>query len=198
MRSVGLLVWSLMVSSTAAFAGLRHSSVLRPASCTVLSAEAGVSRREALGSALAVGLVLPWGKTAASAAEEGVTKGGVKYKVQAPGKSAYRARVGDLVAIRFRGQYKDSVFDDILDNTEPFYFRLGSGAVLKGIEDAVQEMPVGAKWELEIPGDLAFGSAGRGASPGKPRIPPGATINYILELSGIPGREEDLIDVIGD
>ena len=59
-------------------------------------------------------------------------------------------------------------------------------------------MKPGAVFEMEIPGDLAFGVAGRGASPGKPRIPPGATVYYVLELSGVPGKEEDLIDVIGD
>ena len=59
-------------------------------------------------------------------------------------------------------------------------------------------MESGARWKLTIPPELAFGVAGRGASPGKPRIPPGATVEYILELTGIPGKEEDLIDIIGD
>lgn len=57
---------------------------------------------------------------------------------------------------------------------------------------------VGSKWKLVIPGELAFGVGGRGASPGKPRIPPNAEVEYILEIAGLPGKEEDLIEIIGD
>jgi hypothetical protein len=70
--------------------------------------------------------------------------------------------------------------------------------VPQGIEEAVLLMPVGAIWKLEIPGALAFGEAGRGASPGKARIPPNAAVQYVLELAGLPGKEEDLFYVIGD
>lgn len=44
-------------------------------------------------------------------------------------------------------------------------------------------------------GDLAFGAKGRSASPGKPRIPAGATVEYELSLVGLPGRETELIDL---
>jgi peptidylprolyl isomerase len=68
----------------------------------------------------------------------------------------------------------------------------------QGIDEAVQLMPVGAIWKVSIPGNLAFGQAGRGASPGKPRIAPMATVEYVLELAGLPGKEVDLMEVIGD
>lgn len=44
-------------------------------------------------------------------------------------------------------------------------------------------------------GELAFGKKGRGASPGKPRIPPMATVEYDLTLVGLPGREPEIIDL---
>lgn len=59
-------------------------------------------------------------------------------------------------------------------------------------------MRIGEQWEMEIPGDLAFGKKGRSASPGKGRIPPDATVTYLLEIVSLPGKEEELIDVIGD
>lgn len=55
-------------------------------------------------------------------------------------------------------------------------------------------MNVGDVYELTLPGDLAFGTKGRRASAGKPSIPPNATVNYTLELSTIPGKEEELLE----
>jgi peptidylprolyl isomerase len=47
-------------------------------------------------------------------------------------------------------------------------------------------------------GNLAFGSKGRPASAGKPRIPSDATIVFQVEMVGLPGREPELIELIGD
>ena len=46
--------------------------------------------------------------------------------------------------------------------------------------------------------NLAFGPKGRPASAGKPRIPGDAIILFEVEMVGLPGREEELIDLIGD
>ena len=45
---------------------------------------------------------------------------------------------------------------------------------------------------------MAFGKEGRRASAGKPRIPADATIVFDVELIAIPGKEEELINLIGD
>lgn len=47
-------------------------------------------------------------------------------------------------------------------------------------------------------GELAFGKKGRPASAGKPRIPGDATITFDVEMVGLPGREVELIELIGD
>jgi peptidylprolyl isomerase len=47
-------------------------------------------------------------------------------------------------------------------------------------------------------GNLAFGQKGRPASAGKPRIPADQTIIFELEVVGLPGREQELIELIGD
>lgn len=39
--------------------------------------------------------------------------------------------VGDLVGVRFKGSYKDVVFDNLFDSPQPYFYRVGSSAVLK-------------------------------------------------------------------
>lgn len=45
---------------------------------------------------------------------------------------------------------------------------------------------------------MAFGPKGRPSSAGKPRIQADATIVFEVEMVGLPGREPELIDLIGD
>ena len=51
---------------------------------------------------------------------------------------------------------------------------------------------------LFLQGNLAFGSKGRPASAGKPRIPGDTTIVFDVEMVGLPGKEPELIELIGD
>ena len=51
---------------------------------------------------------------------------------------------------------------------------------------------------MKFQGELAFGKKGRPASAGKPRIPADATIVFDLEMVGLPGKEPELIELIGD
>ena len=46
--------------------------------------------------------------------------------------------------------------------------------------------------------DMAFGKKGRPASAGKPRIPGDAVITFDVEMVGLPGKEVELIELIGD
>lgn len=67
----------------------------------------------------------------------------------------------------------------------------------QGIDEAVQLMHVGDVYDLTLPPSLAFGKKGRRASAGKPSIPPDAQIDFTLELSSIPGKEDELLEVVG-
>lgn len=106
--------------------------------------------------------------------------------------------LGDLVGIRFKGAYNGVVFDNLFEASTPYFYRVGSGAVLKGIEETILLMRVGDVFDITIPGPLAFGQKGRRASPGKPAIPPNATVNYTVELSTIPGKEDELLEGLED
>jgi len=164
-----------------------------------LEAEGGMSRRDALlktAGLLSVGLVVgsTGGLPLLKRAGAETLPSGLTYEVLEKGNGPV-PQVGELAAIRFTGAYKDNVFDDLYKTKEPLYFRVGGNTLLKGIEEAVKVMKVGDRWKLIIPGELAFGAKGRSASPGKPRIPPMAAVEYDLKLVALPGRETEILDL---
>jgi len=156
-----------------------------------------VTRKDFLQVAIASSaacLVIP----RANAEGETVTlPSGVSYEIKKTGKGPLPGR-GELAAIRFSAYAGNNKIDDIFETPEPYYTRVGSGAMLKGVEEILPLMRVGDRWKLTIPGKLAFGQKGRPASAGKPRIPADATIIFEVEIVGLPGREEELIELIGD
>ena len=166
----------------------------------VRPAAAGVTqpgRREVLtaaASASLLGLARP-----VLAADELTTKSGVKYTVETAGNGGGKPVVGDLIAIRFKCslQKTGQVIDDILGSPEPYYYRVGSGQVLPAVEEAVVMMRSGDKWNLTVPPTLGFGTKGRSASPGKPRVPGDAILDFTLELVAVPGKDEEMLEELG-
>jgi len=75
---------------------------------------------------------------------------GVSYEVLKKG-SGPKPEKGELVAIRFSAYAGDNKIDDIFDTPEPYYTRLGSGGLLKGVEETLPLMVVGDRWRLSIP-----------------------------------------------
>mmetsp|Transcript_9357 Transcript_9357/g.13931 ORF Transcript_9357/g.13931 Transcript_9357/m.13931 type:complete len:202 (+) Transcript_9357:238-843(+) len=135
-------------------------------------------------------------------AEEGSSvtlPSGTTYDVIKTGEGP-RPTIGELAAIRFRAEVKQTgnKIDDIFDTPEPYYTRVGSGGLLKGVEEVLPKMRVGDRYMITVPTNMAFGPKGRPASAGKPRIPGDAIINFEVEMVGLPGRETELIDLIGD
>ena len=84
----------------------------------------------------------------------------------------------DRVKVHYTGTFLDGkVFDSSVERGSPAVF--GVTQVIKGWTEALQLMPVGSKWKLYIPYDLAYGTQDRGS------IPPYSTLVFEVELLGI-------------
>eukprot|EP00559_Dactyliosolen_fragilissimus_P006373 CAMPEP_0184856564 /NCGR_PEP_ID=MMETSP0580-20130426/1758_1 /TAXON_ID=1118495 /ORGANISM="Dactyliosolen fragilissimus" /LENGTH=202 /DNA_ID=CAMNT_0027351667 /DNA_START=79 /DNA_END=687 /DNA_ORIENTATION=+ len=123
---------------------------------------------------------------------------GTSYVITKPGDGP-KPDIGEMAAIRFKANVKGgNQIDDIFDKPEPYYTRIGSGGLIKGVEEVLPKMRVGDRFFITVPTSMAFGPKGRPASAGKPRIPGDAIIEFEVEMVGLPGKETELIELIGD
>lgn len=116
---------------------------------------------------------------AENAKKEGVktTPSGLQYKVIKEGKGAIPTD-SSTVKVNYKGTLIDGTqFDSSYDRKEPTTFR--ANQVIKGWTEALTMMPVGSKWELYIPQELAYGAREAG------QIKPFSTLIFEVELVGI-------------
>lgn len=112
--------------------------------------------------------------------KEGVvtTPSGLQYKIITEGKGAIPAD-SSKVKVNYKGTLIDGTeFDSSYKHNEPATFR--ANQVIKGWTEALTMMPVGSKWELYIPYDLAYGSRETGG-----QIKPFSTLIFEVELLSI-------------
>ncbi|MDR7345274.1 MAG: FKBP-type peptidyl-prolyl cis-trans isomerase [Pantoea sp.] len=115
-----------------------------------------------------------------NAQREGVnsTESGLQFRVINQGTGAIPSRQ-DHVRVHYTGKLIDgTVFDSSVARGEPAEFPVSG--VIAGWIEALTLMPVGSKWELTIPHNLAYGERGAGAS-----IPPFSTLVFEVELLDI-------------
>ena len=117
---------------------------------------------------------------AANKSKEGVITlpSGLQYKILKEGTGP-KPTAADTVTVNYRGTLINGTeFDSSYKRNEPATF--GVGQVIKGWTEALQLMPVGSKWQLFIPSDLAYGERSPGAE-----IGPNSTLIFDVELLSI-------------
>jgi FKBP-type peptidyl-prolyl cis-trans isomerase FklB len=104
------------------------------------------------------------------------TDSGLQYKILKAGKGV-RPKATDVVTVTYRASFVNGAEFENSGNTP---FTTPVNGVIEGWKEALQLMDVGAKWQLFIPPDLAYGAEG---SP--PTIGPNTTLVFELELLSI-------------
>ncbi|HZD93468.1 MAG TPA: FKBP-type peptidyl-prolyl cis-trans isomerase, partial [Candidatus Sulfotelmatobacter sp.] len=120
---------------------------------------------------------------AANKTKEGVVTlpSGLQYKILKQGDGPKPA-AADSVVCSYRGTLINGTeFDSSYKRGQPATFPVSG--VIKGWTEALQLMPVGSKWQLFIPSDLAYGPRGAGGV-----IGPSATLIFEVELISIQSK----------
>ncbi len=121
---------------------------------------------------------------AANKTQEGVVTlpSGLQYKILKEGTGP-KPTASDSVVCNYRGTLLNNTeFDSSYKRGQPATLRVSG--VIKGWTEALQLMPVGSKWQLFVPAELAYGQR----APGGP-IGPNATLVFEIELLSIQPKD---------
>ncbi|XP_046420661.1 peptidyl-prolyl cis-trans isomerase FKBP2 [Neodiprion virginianus] len=108
---------------------------------------------------------------------------GIKKRVD---KCKVKSKKGDTLYVHYVGTLEDGTeIDSSYIYGEPLPVTLGYRQVIKGWEQGLMGMCEGEKRKLVIPPDLAYGTPGA-----LPKVPPNATVIFIIELIKLVPKEE--------
>jgi FKBP-type peptidyl-prolyl cis-trans isomerase FklB len=108
---------------------------------------------------------------------------GLQYRIEKEGNGPKPAP-GDKVTCNYSGTLIDGKeFDSSYKRGQPVTFSVGE--IIKGWNEALQLMPVGSKWQLFVPPDLAYGERGAGQD-----IGPNSTLIFEVELLSIAPKTD--------
>jgi FKBP-type peptidyl-prolyl cis-trans isomerase FklB len=122
---------------------------------------------------------------AANRSKDGVATlpSGLQYRILTEGTGPKPAAT-DSVVCNYRGTLINGTeFDSSYKRGQPATFPVTG--VIKGWTEALQLMPVGSKWQLFIPSEMAYGERGAG-----PQISAGATLIFEVELLSIQAKDK--------
>lgn len=104
-----------------------------------------------------------------------ITDSGLQYEVLEEGDGPTPSD-SDRVRVHYHGTLIDgTVFDSSVDRGEPAVF--GVNQVIPGWTEALKLMPVGSKWKIYLPAELAYGESGAGG-----QIGPNSVLIFEVEL----------------
>jgi FKBP-type peptidyl-prolyl cis-trans isomerase len=104
---------------------------------------------------------------------------GLQYKILKPA-GGKKPAIDDTIICHYRGIRLDGTeFYNSYTQNQPTTFAV-KGGVIQGWSEALQLMPVGSKWQLFVPPQLAYGDRGAGG-----KIGPNETVIYEVELLAI-------------
>ena len=110
--------------------------------------------------------------------EVSVTESGLQFEVLTEG-TGEKPTNASTVRTHYHGTLIDgTVFDSSVERNDPAEFPVGG--VIAGWTEALQMMPVGSKWRLYIPHNLAYGERGAGGA-----IAPYSALVFEVELLDI-------------
>ena len=110
------------------------------------------------------------------------TESGLQYEVLTAGTGPMPT-AADQVRVHYHGTLiNGKVFDSSVDRGEPVVF--GVGQVIPGWTEALQLMPVGSKWKIYLPANIAYGERGPGGD-----IGPNSALIFEVELLEIVPAE---------
>ena len=111
-----------------------------------------------------------------------VTESGLQYRIIKEGKGEI-PQANSSVDVNYKGTLIDGTeFDSSFKRNKPSTFKVK--AVISGWSEALQMMPVGSKWELYIPYDLAYGAKQSG------KVKPFSALIFEVELLKINPEKE--------
>ena len=106
------------------------------------------------------------------------TASGLQYRVIKAGQGDFPT-TNDKVEVHYRGWTIDgNEFDSSYSRNTPSTF--GLTRVIRGWTEALTMMKPGAKWEIVVPQELAYGAGGK-----RPKIPPYSTLRFEIELLSV-------------
>lgn len=112
-----------------------------------------------------------------------VTESGLQYRIITPGNGEHSPTAEDEVKVHYRGTFVDGTeFDSTHKRNEAYSVKVKQ--LIQGWSEALQLMSEGAKWELYIPADIAYGEKGSGNFVG-----PNAVLIFEVELLEIENQK---------
>lgn len=119
---------------------------------------------------------------AANQAKEGVTTlaSGLQYTVLKPG-DGNKPAAADTVEVNYRGTLLNGTEFDASADGKPATLKVAS--LIQGWQEALKMMPVGSRWRIVIPPQLAYGERGAGQD-----IGPNQTLVFDVELVAVKGN----------